>query len=166
MFVLSRSVHRPVVAPFARAVDRSFDDAFERFFATAARGALGTRPSAATAPRTPALDVSETDAGYTVVLEAPGVSRDQLKVSIEGRRVSIETVDAPDAATGDTAAAKPQPDTIRVLHRERGVARYARSVNLPAEVDESASQARFENGVLTLTLTKKVPTGATRIDVR
>lgn len=166
MFVLSRSAHRPVVAPFARGVDRSFDDAFERFFATAARGELGARQPAAPATRTPALDVSESDATYTVVLEAPGVSREQLKVSVEGRRVSIETVDAPPAAApSDVSAAKPQ-NTLRVLHRERGVARYARSVNLPAEVDEGASQARFENGVLTLTLAKKVPTGATRIDVR
>ena len=166
MFVLSRSVHRPVVAPFARVIDRSFDDAFERFFATAARGDLGARKPAAPTARTPALDVSETDAGYTVVLEAPGVSREQLKVSVEGRRLSIETVDAPPAGPTDAATATPQPDTSRVLHRERGVPRYARSVELPAEIDEGASQARFENGVLTLTLAKKVPTGATRINVR
>jgi len=38
----------------------------------------------------------------------------------------------------------------------------ARTVVLPAEVDQAQSQAKFENGVLTLTLAKKVPAGATQ----
>ena len=38
-------------------------------------------------------------------------------------------------------------------------------MSLPAEVDEAAAEARFENGVLTLTLGKRVKTGATRISV-
>ena len=41
----------------------------------------------------------------------------------------------------------------------------ARTVSLPAEVDQSASQAKFENGVLTLTLVKKVATGATQLAI-
>jgi len=43
--------------------------------------------------------------------------------------------------------------------------RYARTVSLPAEVDQTASQAKFENGVLTLTLAKKVPAGATQLKI-
>ena len=46
-----------------------------------------------------------------------------------------------------------------MLYRERGAAQYARTVSLPAEVDPAASQAKVENGVLTLTLAKKVATG-------
>ena len=42
---------------------------------------------------------------------------------------------------------------------------YARTVSLPAEVDQQASQARFENGVLTLVLAKKVATGATQLQI-
>ena len=52
-----------------------------------------------------------------------------------------------------------------MLYRERGLPRYARTVCLPAEVDQAASQAKVENGVLTLTLAKKVPTGAMQISV-
>ena len=52
-----------------------------------------------------------------------------------------------------------------IVHRERSPAPYARSISLPAEVDQDASQAKFENGVLTLTLVKKVKTGATRIAI-
>jgi HSP20 family protein len=38
-------------------------------------------------------------------------------------------------------------------------------VSLPSEVDQSASQAKFDNGVLTLTLVKKTATGATQLNV-
>ena len=53
----------------------------------------------------------------------------------------------------------------RVLYRERPTAAYARTVVLPAEVDQAQSQAKFENGVLTLTLAKKVPAGATQLSI-
>ena len=155
MFVLplSRPAHRSVAPQFSRVVDRLFDDSFDRFFDAAVS-------------RTPALDVSETDAGYTVAFDVPGATREQLKVSIEGRRVSIETVDAPKAdATEPAAADQAAAAAPRVLYRERSAPRYARVVSLPAEVDQAASQAKFENGVLTLTLAKKVPTGATQLSI-
>lgn len=147
MFVLpiARTSHRAAAPQFSRFIDRLFDESVER------------------TSRTPALDVSETDAGYSVAFEVPGVTREQLKVSVEGRRVSIETIDA---ATAPAATAdQPKSDAPRVLYRERSTARYARTLSLPAEVDQASSSAKFENGVLTLTLAKKVPTGATQISI-
>jgi HSP20 family protein len=47
-------------------------------------------------------------------------------------------------------------DGSRLLYRERRAARYARSFSLPVEIDPGQSQARFENGVLTLDLGKRV----------
>jgi HSP20 family protein len=158
MFVLplARTTPRSVAPHFSRVVDRLFDDSFDRYFGGAAAGA---------AARTPALDVSETDAAYTVSFEVPGVAREQLKVSVEGRRVTLETLDAAQPVGVETAPDAPKPNPPRVLYRERSVTRYARTVSLPAEVDQAASQAKFENGVLTLTLSKKVPTGATQISI-
>ena len=154
MFVLplSRSAHRSVAPQFSRAVDRLFDESLDRCFGGAAAG---------TPSRTPALDVSESDTVYTVVFDIPGVTREQLKVSVEGRRVSIETVDAQKPEVSDV----PKEAAARALYRERSTARYARTVSLPAEVDQAASQAKVENGVLTLTLAKKVATGATQLSI-
>jgi HSP20 family protein len=151
--------HTMFVLPLPRSASRATfsrvaDDSFDRFFSNAV---------AAASTRSPALDVSETDTAYTVSFDVPGVTREQLKVSVEGRKVSIETVDA--SKPVDVPADAPKADAARSLYRERGTARYARTVSLPAEVDQGASQAKFENGVLTLTLAKKVASGATQLAI-
>ena len=132
----------------ARHFDSLFDNAFDQLF---------SQPTADTAPvRRPAIDVSESDRGYVVTLDVPGVTREDVKVSIDGRRVSIvaEARAAETAAPAPTDAAAPA-STERVILRERAFASYARSFTLQSEIDQSASQARLENGVLTLTLTKR-----------
>jgi len=163
MFVLplARSAAPRATTPrFSHSLERLLDASFER-------AATSSTPVPTT--RTPALDVSETDSHYTLQLDVPGVTREQLKVTVEGRRVALETVDAPVAAAPDAAPANavpaPAAPAVRELYRERSTARYARTVSLPAEVDQAASQAKFDNGVLTLTLAKRVPTGATQISI-
>jgi len=88
MFVLPLS--RPL-APSRRAasmaslsdvVDRLFDDSTDRFFPG------DTAPAEA---RTPAMDVTETDGTFSVAFDAPGASREQLRVLVEGRRVVLST---------------------------------------------------------------------------
>ena len=152
MFVLPLShpaVRRAAASP---AFERSLDESLARIFSG------GANARAAVTTQTPAMDVTESDTAYTVLLDVPGVTKAQLKISVEGRRVSLETTDLAPVEAGAPAAQ-------RALYRERTAARYARVVSLPAEVDQTASQATFENGVLTLTLTKKVPTGATQLNV-
>jgi len=101
----------------------------------------------ADAARSPALDVSEDDKAYRVSVDMPGATKETVKVRLDGRRVHVETA----------AAAEESPtDGSRLLYRERRAARYARSFALPQDVEASASEARFENGVLTLTLVKRV----------
>ena len=106
--------------------------------------------------RTPALDISEDDKAYSVTVDMPGVAKEAVKVRVEGRRVHIET------ATAEAAA---PTDGSRVLYRERRAASYARSFSLPAEIDQSQSQARFENGVLTLNLVKRVAENGGQLNV-
>ena len=118
--------------------------------------ACGIAPSDERAERSPRIDVVESNDAYTVILDMPGATKDQLEISVEGQKVKVST--SPAAAPGSD-------EKSRVLYRERSMAAYARSVVLPAEVDNAKSQARFENGVLTLTLAKRTPAGAARISV-
>jgi len=145
---------------FDRIVDRLFDESFDRFVGSAKTDA---------ATRTPALDVFESDTAYTLAFDVPGATREALKVTVEGRRVTLATV-APVVADASADAQNAVPATEaapaeRPIYRERTAPLYARTVSLPAEVDQQASQAKFENGVLTLVLAKKVATGATQLQI-
>jgi len=141
----------------ARHFDRLFDTALDQFFAP---------PAADAAPvRRPAIDVAESDRGYVVTLDVPGVTREDVKVSIDGRRVSIVAearAVASDAPAADTAEAPQAAE--RVILRERGLASYARSFTLESDIDQAQSQAKLDNGVLTLTLVKR-SAGQTQLTV-
>jgi len=108
------------------------------------------------APLRPAMDASEDDKAYTLSFDLPGITREQVEVTIEGRELRVEAK-ADDAAPGEGA---------RVLRRERQTPRYARRLELGSEVDAEAASARFANGVLTLTLPKRQPAGARKVEVR
>jgi HSP20 family protein len=127
-----------------RSFDRLFDDRFERIFAN---GAAAEND----ATRSPALDVAESDLAYTVKLDMPGVAKEDVKVSIDGRRVTVEA---------NSRKEEVKNDGDRIVYRERSVSNYARTIKLSAEVEQSASAAKLENGVLTLTLSKRSPTAA------
>jgi HSP20 family protein len=79
-----------------------------------------------------------------------------VKVSIDGRQVSIEAA---------VRRADVQDEARRVLLRERQATRYARSLTLPAEIDQAASSAKMDNGVLELTLTRRGATAAAQLTI-
>jgi HSP20 family protein len=134
----------------SRSVDRLFDDQFfDRFFAPVMR-----EDSASV--RSPALDVTETDQAYNVKLEMPGVTKDDVKITIDGKRITV-------SAATSTADEKKEGD--RVVYSERSSTSYARTFNLPVEVNEAESTAKLEHGILALTLTKRGASKATSIRI-
>lgn len=126
-----------------RSFDRFFDD---RFFTS----------GVADTARSPALDVAESDAAYSVKLDMPGVAKEDVKVSIDGRHVTVQA----EARKEDSAN-----EGDRIVYRERSTTSYSRSFKLAGEVDQAASNAKLENGVLVLTLTKRNAPKATQITV-
>lgn len=134
-------------SPLARSIDRlfngAFDDSFDRLLG--ASGASG----ADAALRSPALDVAATERGYSVTIDLPGVAKDDVRITIDGRRVSVS------AQSKREATKKDSEDPSRVIYRERSSTSFSRSFTLPEEVDQEASQAKLDNGVLTLELAKK-----------
>ncbi|MCG3189590.1 MAG: hypothetical protein LKCHEGNO_02062 [Burkholderiaceae bacterium] len=130
---------------------RRFDHLFD-----APLGSLFADDAQASLPRTPALDVAETDKAYTVTLDLPGVDKSNVKVSIEGRRVQIEA---------QAQRSEQRKDGDRVLVRERSASSYARSFVLPAEVDQERSSAKLDHGVLKLELAKRADASVKRIAI-
>ena len=131
--------------PFA---ETGFDELFRGFF----------RPvRVEKSPAAIKMDVTEVDNAYVVKAEIPGVSKDDIQVSIEGNQVTIG------------AEAKRQSETKdgeRVLRNERYSGSFYRGFTLPVEIDESASNAKYENGVLELTLTKKAALAGRKLTVQ
>jgi HSP20 family protein len=157
MFVLSHPIATRHTPSLAAAVDRLFDDSFDRVFGT-------NEPRV----RTPAMDVVESDEAFTVIFDVPGATRETLNVAVEGRKVALTTTQSVGGAAETETAGQPTGNAkpaSRTLYRERPAPVFSRTVSLPAEVDQSASQAKFENGVLTLVLAKRVKAGATQLRI-
>ena len=133
----------------SRGFDRLFDDSFERFFSPTAQGGND-------AARSPALDVAESERAYTVKLDMPGVAKEDVKVSIDGRRISVEA---------QTRKDEEKKEGERIVYRERWMSSFSRSFTVAAEVDQAESTAKLENGVLTLTLNKRNAPAAKRLTV-
>jgi HSP20 family protein len=120
--------------PFA---DAAIDDLFRGFF----------RPvRAERAPVSIKVDVAERDGAYVVRAEIPGVTKEEIQVSIEGNQVTIGA---------EVKRESEKKEGERVLHTERYFGSAFRSFTLPVELDEATSAAKYENGVLELTLAKK-----------
>lgn len=129
-------------------LSRLFDETFDRFF----QG----QPTLAGDVQSPALDVVETAQGWTLTLDLPGVAKEDVKVSIEGRQVAIEA-----QARGEESVREGD----RIVLQERRSGRWARSLTLPAELDQTASSAKMDRGVLTLTLARRGAPGATHLTI-
>ena len=92
------------------------------------------------------IDVKETDDGYSIEAEVPGVNKDNIQVSIDGNQVSLRA---------EVQQLDEQKEGERVLRSERYYGSVSRSIQLPAEIDTDQCKARYENGVLKLTLPRK-----------
>lgn len=127
------------------------DDIFRDFFAVPA-----LRGKDATLPRI-RLDISETDQAYVVNAELPGVGKDDIKVSIDGNRVSINA---------ELKEEKRVEDGAKVVRSERFYGQQYRSFTLPLEVDDAAAQAKYHDGILELTLPKKAGSGGKQLSIQ
>jgi HSP20 family protein len=134
---------------FGRMVEGMFQD----FFAPLAQGAQWAGEGAAT----PRLDVTETDKTYEIQAELPGVNKEDVKVSVDGQRITIEA---------ECRSADERREGETVVYTERSARRFMRSFALPTEVDDAAAQARLENGVLQLSLPKKQGSEARRLTIQ
>lgn len=91
------------------------------------------------------LDVAEDDKAYTVKAEMPGVKKEDIDVQVDGPRVSLST---------EVKREKEEKKGETVVHSERYYGKQFRSFTLGADIDPAGVQAKFEDGVLSLTLPK------------
>jgi HSP20 family protein len=104
--------------------------------------------------RQPPVDVWQRDNALIVELEAPGVKKDQVNVSVSGNELSIQVQ-------------RPEPDEEGVTYhrRERPFGTFNRVLQLPIDVDAEHVEAAIRDGVLTITLPKSESAKPRKINV-
>ena len=92
-------------------------------------------------PEFPLLNLWTNPDGAIVVAEVPGVSADDLEISIRRDTITLR----------GTRKGEPTEDAV-VLRQERMTGSFARNMVLPFRVDTEKASAKFDRGVVTLTL--------------
>ena len=103
----------------------------------------------------PAVDIKETPEAFMVEAELPGMSKDDVKVTVHDGVLTIQGERKSEEETKD-----------KKLHRiERFYGSFMRRFTLPDNVDENSVTANFKDGLLTLTIQKAEPKEPKAIEV-
>jgi HSP20 family protein len=129
-----------------RAFDRWFDEPWWRPFRFGAEEGGGLW----------ATDMYETDDSIVLKVGMPGVTPEDVQISLTGNKLTIQ---------GEMKADEEAKED-RYFRREHRYGRYQRSFTLPTTVQGDKADAVFENGVLKLTLPKSEEVKPKQIQVR
>lgn len=91
----------------------------------------------------PVTDIFETDQALTLVVEMPGVKKDNVDVRVEN-----------DVLVIDGRVDFANYEGLQPLYTEYNVGNYARSFQLSSKIDQSGINAQLKDGVMTLVLPK------------
>ncbi|WP_342378915.1 Hsp20/alpha crystallin family protein [Myxococcus stipitatus] len=110
----------------------------------------------ATRERTPAADILESETGITLHLDIPGVDAKDIQVTVERDVLTVKA----------ERKAQPLAEGVNVRRQERAQGGFTRSFSLPETVDATKVEARYEQGVLTLTLPRREESKPRVIEVK
>jgi HSP20 family protein len=141
-------------AAMSNIVPRSF---FDGTIDDILRGFL-VRPFAYEAQSAPQIrmDVTENENAYRVAAELPGVRKEDISVSVQADTVTIAV---------EVRREKEVKDGEQVLRSERYHGKVSRTVSFEHELDETAAEANYNDGVLQLVLPKKAAATRKRLTV-
>ena len=95
----------------------------------------------------PRIDISENEDNIQIAAEIPGVSKENLKITLQDNIITIE---------GEKKkVSKNQNENY--YREERNYGKFKRSFTLPVEVDSENVEAKFNDGILDITLNKIDP---------
>ena len=124
-----------------REMNRLFDDVMRG--GGSPSGGQGGQPTVLA----PHMDVSETDKEVRIQAELPGVSENDVELSLNDDVLTIRAEKKQER--------KEEREGVHISERSFGT--FQRSLRLPFQVNPDQVQARFENGVLRVTLPKTAP---------
>jgi HSP20 family protein len=129
---------------------------FGRAFGERGQQGQGAEGGQALRAWAPALDISEQKDAYVVTVELPGVSPEDLEITLEDGLLTLQ---------GERRFQQESSD--QQYHRiERRYGSFRRSITLPSQVQADAIEAHFENGVLTVRVPKAEEAKPKKIEVQ
>jgi HSP20 family protein len=147
------------VAP-SRSQDEWLDDMnrlFDGFFGRGASGSLTPFAGEAWGTFYPQVDVEESDKEIILSAELPGIDSKNIDITVSRNVLTIR---------GEKKGER-ETKGKNYTYAERSYGSFERSIALPATVKEEKAQAKFDKGVLTITLPKTAPSKSPRrIDVK
>jgi HSP20 family protein len=108
------------------------------------RAAAFPQPSLDLGPAIPLVDLVERNGGYELQAELPGLTENQIEVKLANGILTIK---------GEKSSERVEDEDDYHL-RERGFGSFQRSFRVPANVDTDKIEARFDKGVLKVSLPK------------
>ncbi len=93
----------------------------------------------------PAINVWEKDNSLVVTTEIPGIDAENINISVTGTTLTISGTSQPD----------PIKEGETYLRQERELGNFQRNVQLPFQVDSKAIEAKYEKGILKITLPRQ-----------
>jgi|VirMetMinimDraft_7_1064189.scaffolds.fasta_scaffold35342_3 HSP20 family protein len=91
----------------------------------------------------PRVDIKEKKGKYEIIVDLPGVNKDDLSVTLDNGVLTIEAC---------TQEEKTEEEEGKVIRKERRSGKYMRSFNLGPNIKEADIKAKFKNGILNLTV--------------
>lgn len=102
------------------------------------------------------LDISEDDKAYHVSAEIPGVEKKDIDVNVNGNQIAI---------SAEVKRESKKKEGEKEVFNERYFGKVYRAFSLPSEVDSGKADARYDNGVLTVTLPKQTNGSSRKIAI-
>lgn len=96
----------------------------------------------------PKVDISEDDDKIFVDVEAPGMNKEDISISLQDNILTIK---------GEKRNETEEKKGKNYYRSERCYGAFQRSFTLPAEIDREKAEAKFENGILQISIAKSQP---------
>jgi HSP20 family protein len=129
-------------------MNRLFEDATQR----RGQADAGAGDEFERADWTPASDIYETESGYLIAMDLPGIDREALEIDINDNRLVVK---------GTRAIAE-----SRQHRTERPRGKFLRTYSVPGSVDQAKIAAEYKDGVLQISLPKRTEQKPKRIDIK
>ena len=129
-------------------MNRLFEDATQR----RTQADAGAGDQFERADWTPASDIYETESGYLIAIDLPGIDRQALEIDIDDNRLVVKGVR--------------EVSESRQHRSERPRGKFLRTYSVPGSVDQAKIAAEYKDGVLQISLPKRTEQKPKKIDIK